>query len=118
MNKLLESYELGTKWPIPYEGELKQHSETIQTLIKDNNFKPGDIGTCLLYKNYNQKRNGNSYGSYTFLVKDVHIMDKSQRAIRVQDGENLRTAYITYEVLNWSDELKQHVDANTLSMVA
>ena len=37
-------------------------------------------------------------------------MDKSQRAIRVQDGENLRTAYITYVVLEWSDELKQHMN--------
>ena len=114
--KLLETYELGTKYPTPYEGELKQHSETIQTLIKVNNFQPGDIGTCLLYKNYYQKSKGNSYGSYTFHVKDVHIMDKSQRAIRVQDGENLRTAYITYEVLEWSDDLKQYM--NHLSMVA
>ena len=116
--KLLETYELGTKYPIPCEGELKQHSERIKVLVTINNFQPGDIGTCLLYKNYNQKRNGNSYGNYTFLVKDVHIMSKSQRAIRVQDGENLRTSYITYEVLNWSDELKQHVAANTLLMVA
>ena len=108
--KILESYELGTTYPIPFEGELKQHSETITTLVKDNNFQPGDIGTCQLYKNYYQKRKGNSYGSYTFLVKDVVIMDKSQRAIRVQDGENLRTAYITYVVLEWSDELKQHMN--------
>mgnify|MGYP003118295146 CR=1 FL=1 len=100
----LESYELGAPGfrDIPYPKTLFNHSERDRVVSQ---FKVGDIGECKLFKNYYQKRNGNSYGSFIFRVKEVRLLTASEKAMRVQNGENLRSSHIVYEVLEWDKDL-------------
>ncbi len=103
----LESYELGAPGfrDVPYPGTLFNHSERDRVVSK---FKVGDIGECKLYRNYYQKRNGNSHGSFTFRVKEVRLLTASEKAMRVQSGENLRSSHIVYEVLEWDTDLEAY----------
>jgi len=107
----IHSYELGKPGyaPVPLMKMGFTHSERDKVVTL---FQSGDIGECKLYENYYQKRKGNSYGSYTFIVREAVKMTKAEQALRVKRGENLRTSHLVYDVLEYSNELLTYIGEN------